>query len=529
MKPKAKPPSRSDSRLAVIGPWLAVAAVILFVAVVRIRLMHLPLERDEGEYAFAGQLMLRGVPPYREAFNMKFPGTYAAYAMLMAVFGQTIEGIRLGFLVWNAATIVLIFLVGRRLLGAAAGVACGAAYGVLSMGVGVYGLEAHATHFVILPAVAGCLLLLRFADTGSHRILFISGVLFGAAILMKQHGVFLAAFAAAYLLWQSWPEAMRKRATFFAGVCAPLALTGITLWMAGVFGRFWFWTFTYAREYVTIRTLSDGVGALANIFPHVVGPNLLIWIFAAAGLLLIWRKREDRRTAVFLSALLAFSFLAMCPGLYFTNHYFVLILPAVALLAGAAFRSLQGLAGSGIAIALFAAGLAFPIYQQSDVFFRLTSVEIIHRLYGINPFHDAVEVAGYIRNHTAEGERIAVLGSEPEIYFYARRGSVTGYIYTYALMEPQPFAVQMQDEMIGDIERGRPRFVVLATVEATWDMFPTSSHHIFQWWDAYSTQHYRKVGVAEVTPSRESEYHWGDLEGYQPKADVTLVVYQRKD
>ena len=37
--------------------------------------------------------MLRGVPPYREAFNMKFPGAYAAYAMLMAVFGQTIEGI----------------------------------------------------------------------------------------------------------------------------------------------------------------------------------------------------------------------------------------------------------------------------------------------------------------------------------------------------------------------------------------------------------------------------------------------------
>jgi len=34
-----------------------------------------------GEYAYAGQLILQGVPPYKEAYNMKLPGTYAAYAV----------------------------------------------------------------------------------------------------------------------------------------------------------------------------------------------------------------------------------------------------------------------------------------------------------------------------------------------------------------------------------------------------------------------------------------------------------------
>src|SRR5664279_2208942 len=42
--------------------WFVVAT-ILPVAVVRLRLLNLPLERDEGEYAYAGQLMLQGVPP----------------------------------------------------------------------------------------------------------------------------------------------------------------------------------------------------------------------------------------------------------------------------------------------------------------------------------------------------------------------------------------------------------------------------------------------------------------------------------
>src|SRR5262249_20001496 len=53
-----------------------VAAALLLVALVRLRLADVPLERDEGEYAYAGQLILHGIPPYQQAYNMKFPGTY---------------------------------------------------------------------------------------------------------------------------------------------------------------------------------------------------------------------------------------------------------------------------------------------------------------------------------------------------------------------------------------------------------------------------------------------------------------------
>ena len=84
--------------------WLLVALAILFVLVVRVRLRDLPLERDEGEYAYAGQLILQGVPPYKEVYNMKLPGTYAAYAAIMAVFGQSPAGIRLGLALVNVAS-----------------------------------------------------------------------------------------------------------------------------------------------------------------------------------------------------------------------------------------------------------------------------------------------------------------------------------------------------------------------------------------------------------------------------------------
>src|SRR5580698_4150326 len=94
---------------------IVLALILLATAIIRIRLLPIPLERDEGEYAYAGQLILQGIPPYSVASNMKLPGTYAAHAIIMAIFGQTIAGIHFGLLLVNAATILLVFALGQRL------------------------------------------------------------------------------------------------------------------------------------------------------------------------------------------------------------------------------------------------------------------------------------------------------------------------------------------------------------------------------------------------------------------------------
>src|SRR6476646_4799461 len=104
-----------NGKLVQFAWWALTTIVFAVVVAIRIRLLHYPLERDEGEYAYAGQLMLQGIPPYQLAYNMKFPGTYAAYALIMAICGQTTVAIHFGLLVINAATSVLIFYLARRL------------------------------------------------------------------------------------------------------------------------------------------------------------------------------------------------------------------------------------------------------------------------------------------------------------------------------------------------------------------------------------------------------------------------------
>src|SRR5512140_3545269 len=83
--------------------WTCVilACVRAAAAVVRFRLREMPLERDEGEYAYGGQLLLQGHWPGEHLYTMKLPGTHAAYAVLMALFGQSASGVHLGFLAAN--------------------------------------------------------------------------------------------------------------------------------------------------------------------------------------------------------------------------------------------------------------------------------------------------------------------------------------------------------------------------------------------------------------------------------------------
>jgi hypothetical protein len=526
----ATPPAPSSTRPFL--PWAIVLLVILLAALVRIRLLEIPLERDEGEYAYTGQLLLQGIPPYQAAFNMKFPGIYAAYAVIMAAFGQTIAGIHFGFLLLNAGTIVLVFLLGRRLFTPAAGVAAAAAYALLSVGAGVYGTQAHATHFVVAAALGATLLLLHAADTGNDTgkpaTYFSSGFLYGIAILMKQHGVFFAIFGGLYLLWNLWSQhrgtwlaMLRKLALFILGSAVPLALTAFAIWRAGVFDKFWFWTFTYAREYASEMSLTEGMQIFSTTFPNAVGPNLLLWILAAAGLVMLWWKNPNRVSAVFASAFLLFSVLAVCPGLYFRGHYFVLLLPAIALLAGATVTSRPK-----IAWLVFAVVLAISIAAQNDFLFHMSPIEACHLMYRNSPFPEAIQIADYLRTHSDPAARIAVLGSEPEIYFYAHRRSATGYIYTYDMMEHQPFALTMQDEMIRDVENVRPEYVVFVNDAGSWARHQDSQAKILTWWNAYAAKNYTVVGAADIFSDR-TDYQWEHLESYRPRSRLYIAICKR--
>jgi len=521
--------------------YTLIVVVLVFNCAIRFHLRNIPLERDEGEYAYAGQLMLQGIPPYTLAYNMKLPGTYAAYALILAVFGQTPAGVHLGVLVVNSVTVFLGFLLAMRIAGPIAAVVAGASYALLSMSPSVLGFCGHATHFVVLMAVAGLLLLLEALEKNRQWLFFGSGVFLGLAFVMKQPGLLFVIFGMLYLLRAErqrevgWRRAAERFGAFSLGAALPLTLTCLWLWREGVFKTFWFWSISYASQYVTNWGLSDGAHLLVTVFPAIMGPGVWIWLIAGAGVAVVLWRQEMRTHARFVLGLLLFSFLAVCPGLVFREHYFILMLPAVSILAGIAASAGIKILGQRsqtktfryAPVIAFVAALGWCFYAQREFFLKDSPTAACRKIYGGNPFPEAIPVADYIRQHTAESTSIVVLGSEPEIYFYAHRHSATGYIYTYGLMEEQKYALQMQQQMISEIEAARPESLVWVNVRASWLPHEHSEGLILSWAQKYVHDHYELTGVADIHMT-QTDYRWGDeAKSYQPRSNSVVFVFKR--
>jgi hypothetical protein len=529
---------KADKALS-IAWWALLAVTVVIVIVVRIRLLEIPLERDEGEYAYAGQLMLQGIPPYKLAYNMKFPGTYAAYALFMSIFGQTIAGVHLGLLLMNGLTIALMFFLARRLTNPAGGIAAASSYAVLSIMPYLLGPAGHATHFVVCLVVAGLLLLLRALDRGLRALLFASGTLFGLALLMKQPAIFFVLFGLAFLIYRDWQarlshgQIFHRAAIFVGGVILPLALTVFLLWRSGVIDKFWFWTVVYAREYGTIFSPLQGVRIFFHVLPDVIRAIWALWAFAALGLVACLYDKNLRANIVFLVGFLSSSLFALSMGFFFRQHYFILLLPVLSLFISSAIALTTELPDrsrvvvKAISFALFAGALGLPIFWERDFFFELPLPQACRLLYGTNPFVESIPIADYLRAHTTEGDTITVLGSEPQIYFYSQRHSATGYIYTYSLMESHQYARQMQREMIQEIEQARPKYLVLVLVYRSWLLRGDSDKFIFDWANKYCDDNYEPVGLVNIN-EQGSEFFLSELPKSPALSPDHIWIYKRK-
>jgi hypothetical protein len=518
------------SRSSTWGVWVLLGLILVAAFVIRWRLRACPLERDEGEYAYIGHLLREGVAPYGMAGNHKFPGAYLAYAAIMTLFGETTPAIHIGLLIVNLVTAALLFFLGRLLAGNVAGLAAAAAWVVTSVSPNVFGNAAHLTHFVMLTVVAGLLLLWRGLETENRWPLILGGICLGASIVVRQTSLIFVAFGVLFF----WLAARRKRedATACAALVAassaiPLGLTVLWLWIAGVLPDFWRWTFTEAVAYGSQVSFQEGLQQFSAATPKAIGWDFLVWIGAAAGLVITILKRSRRDW--FLIGFLLAGFIALLPGFYFREHYYLQLLPAVALLFGLALATAWNVSAPwrygaivGALVALF-----LPFIGQRNYFLASTPTALSREIYGGNPFPEAIEVARYIEANSTPDEPVAVLGSEPEIFFYSHRRSATTLIYGYPLLEHHPFAHAMQETMAHEIEDRRPKFIVFMNVPTSWVIRPDSDRFIFEWADAYLARNYQLDGIADILASG-SEYVWGPTAlNYQVRSPYYVSVFRR--
>jgi len=223
--------------------------------------------------------------------------------------------------------------------------------------------------------------------------------------------------------------------------------------------------------------------------------------------------------------------IAICPGFYFRPHYFILLVPAVALLAGSLLggKIIPKIARPLLITAFFAAAI-FQLWQERMLFFTATPEEYLKKAYQTTkPFVESSVVADYVKSITPKNERIVVLGSEPQIYFYSDRLSATGHIYMYPLMEEQPYALKMQAEMLEQISRHRPTSIILVDDLSSWLSVSKDGEKFRARLGDFLKNRYELTGVAAVSRENESFYVFGErAKQFVPNSGSRILVYKLK-
>lgn len=483
---------------------------------IRLKLAPMPLERDEGEYAYLAQLICDGSAPYKDAYAFKFPGIYAAYTLILKFLGSTDTAIRLGLSATIIATLGILYFLTRKTLAniSTSALYAVASYAILSLGSSFLGLSANAEHFVILPALMGFLLLTISPTT--IRIL-LSGICFGIAVSMKQQGAAFIVGAVALFFYDRRSHFKNKPAllnevkifTLFAlGIFIPIITFFLWIQSMGAWNSFVFWCFSYARFYGSMWSLMDAVNHFASKFGSVALETLPILALSITGLYKAWKG--NRRCFWITTILLSSGFLATTPGLIFRPHYFIFILPGCALATAFAFQSMSS-RWKWLCIAI----LFYPLILQRDLFFFKNPEDASRILYPRNAFPEARTMAEWVEKRTSKSDRFAVLGSEPQIYFYAHRHASIPHIYMYPLLEPQPYAEALQEHLMEILEKNPPKLIVHVRVPNSWIAYSNSELKLIRWIPNFLNNYNRITSITapavpHVTGERE------------------LILYERK-
>jgi len=471
-------PARLVAR-RLVAPF-ALAAIAAVPVLLTIPFMHEPFDRDEGAYATIAQGLTHGLLPYRDLFDHKPPGIYVWYALSFRVFGESVVAPRLmGGLVLAAITL-LLFRACSMLYGKRAGWV-GAGVFALSTGIALINPAMNTEPFTLLPMVAALVAFLQSRRHAPLRWCVAAGVLGGVAVMTKPVAIFnIGALAAipiigAAMHGEEWSGAVKRVASIAAGGVAACAAACLPFVAFGALPQFLYanvrYNSLYEGELATHDVLVRG-GLSATIFLAVAAP------FCIAAFIGLHTSARLRRWPA--DPLVVLWFLASAAGMastaHFFMHYYVMVLPALALLVAALTEVRPPLLRSRlVALAVYAAvGVAgfTAVRQASNVYFAG----------GPTARHAAKEpsdvdaarapqnqvIGTFLKAHTFPNQTIWNYGRDSQIYFYADRSPAVRFFYD------RPFWLDHSTliETIASLRRARPEYIIDTQPGDAWDYHP---------------------------------------------------------
>jgi 4-amino-4-deoxy-L-arabinose transferase-like glycosyltransferase len=424
---------------------LSLLLILLVVAAVRVPLLNLPFERDEGEYAYIAWRLEHHELPYRDWIDQKPPAIFWTYRLALSLPVEPVCAVHWLALLWSAASAGALFLLAVRFLKPFWALTAALLFALLSADPSLEGTAANTELFMLLPLLLS-LPAFFSATAGGRRALgfmLLAGALTGMAAAYKQvAAVNWLMLVALYPVFAPGEHRLRRTAWFAVGSAAGAAL----IW--GLISAYFFLrhgladfiynVFTHNLEYIQAIPWPDRLALCRATLSTLSPSQALVWIFAAGGLAALFAAGRTQ-WLLFLGGWLAASLVGVSASGYYFPHYFQQLLPVLAVAAALGAEALDDDRwGNGISVRtrrfLLGGLLAFlPLRVMLPFLFVWSPAESVRKIYPVDKFAEMRLVGERVAQITRPDDRVFIFGAEPEVLFYARRVSATRYIFLFPL------------------------------------------------------------------------------------------------
>ena len=425
---------------------LPLVAICLIPVLLYLPFLAAPFERDEGVYATVAQGLLDGRVPYRDLFDNKPPLVYGWYAFSFILFGEHVVAPRLIASLLLSLTTLSLFGQARMIF--PRGVAyLAAGLFALSTGLPFVALHANTEAYMLLPLVTSLAAFtvglrnsrLRPEGWASARWFLLAGALGGLAMMTKQVAVWNLLALAAVSTWWRWRlgdtgwRMGQPALSLLVGAAVTTAVVAAPFAANGALGDLLYANVLYNWLYVQVPTYGQRLANVANgtLFFVVLAAPLVA--AAVAGLFTVMRTK-GRPVYIVLIVWAVASVVGVASGGRFFPHYFLQLLPAMAVLAALVIydrftnRDIRRIGKPALALALSL--VAISLATNAILYLAPGPAEkrVAESVYQQKEWEGSSQALGaYIAERTGPEDSIFNFGREAQIYFYAERRPAVRY------------------------------------------------------------------------------------------------------
>jgi 4-amino-4-deoxy-L-arabinose transferase-like glycosyltransferase len=460
----------SGGRLSIKQTVLIVAGLLLIASAVRIPLLGVPFERDEGEYAYIAWRLGHHELPYRDWIDQKPPAIFWVYRAALAFPMDPIRAVHFAALLFSAASACAMFFLAARFLNRFWAFIAAVVFILLSADPWIEGTAANTEIFMLLPLVLSQIAFFRAAENPERNRLSIllCGALIGSAIAFKQVAavnwfLLIALFPIFANGAKRWVATVRFAIISALGMVLMLGLICFYFWIRGGLRQLVENVLTHNLEYIGAMTWSDRFHFCTDTLTRLAPSELLVWALALVGLLSLVATRQFKSLTFTLGWLIA-SAIGISASGYFFPHYFQQWLPPLVLLSIFGAARLSGLTFwkrpwvPRVALVVLLAAL--PLKRFWPFWLSYSPAESVRKIYPGNFFAEMPALAERIAKVTSPDQRVFAFGAESELLFYAQRVSATRYIFLFPLYGPYRDIREKQVAVTEEIQRNSPAAAV---------------------------------------------------------------------